>query len=219
MSMLIFGIIWTVFSGLMGVLVLVSPGTMTVNGVEVSRNDTGAMLVPILFIGLFVLIGIILIAVGLKKVLRDIATSKNGIETYGVVIDISETGTRVNGSPELKAIVMAITEYGQMERFEEIIGFDYNKYSYGEYLKVKQYKDDINIIEKIDESIIPYNQLEKLEEVKQQYIGNKGLMNHGIGDTTGVYDEYYMGDNNEIKKLDEDTIVINGVTYKRNEEH
>lgn len=217
MSTLIFGIIWTVFTGVMGILIINSSGTMIVNGVEVSRNDTGAMMIPIIFIGVFILIGIILIVVGLKKVLKDIATSKNGIETYGVVIDISETGTRVNGRPELKAVVMVIMEYGHMERFEEIIGFDYSKYPYGEYLKVKQYKDDINIIDRIDGSLIPYSQLEMLENARRQHVGNKSYMNSGIGDTTGVYDEYYYGENKEVKKIDDDTVVINGVIYRKHE--
>lgn len=219
MSTLIFGIIWTAFSAVFAFLVFGIPGTMTVNGEVVSKDDYGVMLMPAIIIGIFIIIGIILIVTGLRKVLRDIATSKNGFETYGVVIGISETGTRVNERPELKAIVMVIMEYGEIQRFEEIIGFDYNRYFYGEYLKVKQYKKDINILDSIDSSMIPYNQLEKLENVKQQYVGNKGFMNYGIGNTSGVYDEYYRGENNEVKIMDDDTVIIDGVVYKKHEEN
>ena len=214
MFYIIFGLVWTAFSGLMMAMLCFTENNTT--------TEAGDMFGAKIFLGVFVLIGLGVTSIGVVKVVRDMMTKIKGTETMGVVIGIKESGSVVNGRPELKAVVMVLMENGCFDRFEEIIGFDYNKYRLGDYISVKQYNKDINILGKVDETIISYGVLEKLEQVRKEHIGHGGMNYNQVGgyvenDTSGVYDEFYAVENNkdDVKRIDDNTVIIDGVVYTK----
>ena len=107
MSLLIFGIIWTVITTLVAV-------PMCLGGIN-------------LFLGLFFLlfygIGITMITIGARTIHKNNMTKKYGIPCYGIVLNVVETGTYVNGAPEYKAEVQIMNpETSNIETIYEIIG-------------------------------------------------------------------------------------------------
>ena len=156
MSHLIFGIVWTVISGFVAVIMYSGDAAVRVNGEFVSQEVFNEMLWPKLFIGLFLSIGIAMILVGLKKILTNLLTKIKGVETYGLVIDIARSGTYVNGRPELMAFIL-VPVNDEVNRYSEIIGFDWNRYRVGDFVLVKHYKNDVNIIRRVNGNTVPYH--------------------------------------------------------------
>lgn len=153
---LFFGIVWTAISIFIAFIMYNTNGTIEVNGRPVSHAEFEAMLWPKLFIGLFVLIGIIFICVGLKKIITNIITNTRGTETYGLVIDVRPSGTTVNGRPQLMADILIVVD-GRTERYSEIVGFDWNKYRTGDFTLLKHYKKDVNLIRRVNANEVPGN--------------------------------------------------------------
>ena len=179
MSLFIFGLIWTIFCTLIFIPFILA----------------GQIVVIIPFIVIFEGIGIFLIVKGAKQIIKDKKTDKNGIICYGIVNSISTTGTSVNGSPELKALVTIYLESeNNILNISEIIGFDANKYPEGSCVKVKYYDGDINIIELADFNYIPINAQNSLKAT-YDLLNNRNM-------STDV---------NQAS----DVIEINGIKYKR----
>ena len=152
---LIFGLIWTAFTGVfVYVFYFAGVGTITVNGVPTSQAEFNQILFPKIFLGIFLLIGIIMIIKGLKKILANMATSSKGEIKYGYISDVYYNGSRVNGRPRYNARIILI-ENGSPCEFEEDIGFKKYQYPSGSYVKVKHYKNDVNILNTIDEYSVP----------------------------------------------------------------
>ena len=140
-------------------------GTITVNGEIVSQEEFSGMLMPKLFIGLFWAIGLFIMFRGIKKIIRDSSTSIKGEICFGRICDIYNSGATVNGRPELKADVIVYVPSAQKTRMiSEIIGFDRNKYRYGDYVQLKYYNGDINFEGNIEESILPFYIQEELSK-------------------------------------------------------
>lgn len=155
---IIFGIIWLLITGMVTLgFYSGTASTITVNGQIVSQEEFNLMLGPKIFLGLFWAIGIIMIIIGLRKIIKNAKTEKFGEVCYGRIIDIRKTGTRVNNVPELKAIVAVYIEsLGTTEEIEEVIGLATNrKYNVGDYIEGKYYNGDINIDSYIPETMIP----------------------------------------------------------------
>ena len=91
------------------------------------------------------------------------ATSAVGKEAYGVILDIHPNGCSVNGRPQLVADVLVALDKYSVNRYTEVIGFDWNKYEVGQYLEVKHHKNDINILGEAHKAQIPYDVLTLLE--------------------------------------------------------
>ena len=265
---LVFGIIWTAITGIATMAMYSSTGTVRVNGQIVSQDQFNGMLWPKLFIGLFWAIGIFMIVVGLRKVLINLKTGIKGVRTYGVVIDILETNCYSNGQPQLKADVVVIMKDKSTQRYQEVIGYDYNKYRIGEVLSVKHCDKDINIIGIAIENQIPYGDREIIDRIRHEHsctmeyagghfnnnsrrvykkVGNNGdtSSSSGFGYAGDGFDDYmsnggydsgyskgyndgytthtvrldnddYGASNNAVQQVDENTVIINGVEYKKN---
>ena len=185
MFKLIFGLVWTAFITPIFIICLVIPGEVR-DGVDMN---------PMLFIfmSIFEAIGLYLLITGLKKVIQDNKTKKYGIECYGIIRDIQETGSYVNNSPEYKATLDFMNpENYQVETIEEIIGFDYDKFSINSYVLCKYYQGDINIENSIFENEVPSGIKTYLVPVQQN------------SNYTGV--EF---------SSDGEYVIINGVQYKK----
>lgn len=190
---LIFGIFWTIVSVLMLVLAWSAGGLV------------------IAFMLVFVVVGLFLVFTGLKKVLANRATNIYGVETYGIVVDVRPSGTRINDRPVLNADVVIVEESGVTGRYTESIGTSYNKYRVGEYVLVKYHNDDINIINRADISIVPQYIKDKLQSegymagtapyISAGFIGgytpgsNGGYLNYNQGyqDFNHGYQNYNQG--------------------------
>lgn len=143
-----FGILWTTITTAVFALFVFVPANVR-NGDEVS-------LMPVLILGLFEVVGIILLVSGAKQVIKDKKTSKYGLQCYGIVRQILQTGSYVNNRPEYKAVIDFVNpESQQVQSIEEIIGFDYNKYPVNYYVMCKYYEGDINLEYPVDESQAP----------------------------------------------------------------
>jgi len=172
-------------------------------------------------------------------------TSMKGSEISGVVVDIMETGSYANGRPELKAAIVAILPDRTTKMFYEIIGFNYRKYRMGECVKLKHYKNDVNIIGLKMDNNLSYDELEIVERIRSEhscsgeYVDgvvrrthrnpamNSSFINNeyaGDGYSDGGYSDGGYNDgytthsvkNVGVHKVDEDTVVIDGVEYKKN---
>ena len=106
-----------------------------------------------------------MLVAGAKTVIKDKKTDKYGISTYGLIINISETGSYVNNNPELRADILTYLPYENTTRtFKEIIGFAPPKYEIGTYVLLNHHEDDVNIVQSTDKNFIPSDVLEKLGE-------------------------------------------------------
>ncbi len=151
---IMFGLIWTAISLLIFIVML----------------STGSVF-GILFMLIFVAIGLFVLWTGVKKLKANKDTDIHGVETYGIVVDIRPSGSSVNGRDILNADVVIVEETGVTGRYTESIGTSYNKYRIGEYVFVKYYNDDINIINKAEATIVPEHIKEKL--ASEGYIGGQ----------------------------------------------
>lgn len=169
------------------------------NGEWVTQAEFSTMLWPKLFLGVFLVIGIVMIVIGIRKIWCNSTTARYGRETHGIVIDVYPSGSRINGRPILNASVAIIEEDGSIGEYVESIGMSYTKYRPGYFVKVKHYNGDINILETVEPGMVPYGLKEKLE------------MNSGFGQQ-----DYNYGFRNDIENTrTSDTIAINGVEYER----
>lgn len=143
---------------------------------------------------IFFIVGVIFACKGAKKLISDHQTDKYGTQAYGIVSDILPTGTSVNGVPELKANVFIYKEDGSVESYAEVIGFSADKYKPGDFLLVKHYKNDINILQQVNQESIS-------DEVKTALCEAAGVHNN----TSNLHIDGNMAD----------TIIIDGTEYVR----
>lgn len=160
----IFGLIWSLFTMLFTWVFYFSNGNISVNGKMVTQAEFNAMLFPKIFIGVFWTVGIVLMFWGLKKIIRNMKTSKIGIECFGKIIKIYPSGTYINGIPELKAdFVVYIDTENKVETLSEVIGMNKYKFPIGAWFKLKYYEGDINIGELLKEDQVPLNVVDIIE--------------------------------------------------------
>ena len=181
MDKFIFGLIWSVFVILFAAI-----------WISFGEFKTSILL----FFLIFIAVGLWIMYLGIKELLKNKKTNKYGEICYGIItsIDADTSSVQVNGNCQYKATVNFY--YPQLNgtmTFCESYGYKREKYSVGECVKVKYYNDDINIIEgNIDINTLPYNIQDCLKGVQQN---------------NAVPDGLYTGNENEI--------VINGVRYVR----
>lgn len=139
---LLFGIIWTLIC--MPFMFIMLSGSENIN------------FLACLMIWAFFGIGIAFIIAGIRKILRNINTDKNGEECFGKVIEVEDTGAKVNGNKIYKAFVaLYINSENRVAIISEEVGFNPLKYRIGEYVLVKYYQNDINFVKNIYENEIP----------------------------------------------------------------
>lgn len=176
---LCFGFIWVVVSSI---------GLGAVFSLPKSERPTPAIVMIIMFL----IIGIVIMVIGIKKLVSNMLTEIKGIETYGVIMDIYPSGASVNGRNIMNVDVNIVEENGNIGRYTESIGTG-RKYNTGDFVKVKYYKYDINIKGKVRKEEIPYYTLEKISVEDE-------IINRPVGDSIVI---------------NGDTIVVNGVEYVR----
>ena len=166
---IVFAIIWLFITGICTFAFYSGEaGTITVNGQLVSQEEFNLMLGPKIFMGIFWVIGIFILILGLKKIIKNAQTYELGEDCYGRIVDIKRTGASVNDVPELKAIVTVYIEsLRTTQNIEEVIGLaTKGEYQIGDYVEGKYYNGDINIASYIPENIIPLHIQDKLRNVK-----------------------------------------------------
>ena len=198
---LIFGTIWTVFSSLFLLIVIIA-GSSNTNG-EPGFHFNPEMIIPILILTLFVGVGIFLMVTGYKKVKKDKNTKKFGLPGYGIIRDIKPTGCYVNEQPEFKASVDIINpETNQLETIDEVVGFNYNKYPINSYVNIKYYQGDINFEGLVDKSQIPDSIKDSLKELN--YTSE-------VSDPYNSFNEHH----NIVFSDDKEYVTIDGSKYKK----
>jgi hypothetical protein len=147
MPLLKFGILWTLITSVM-LIILLKAGQINI------------------WVLIFWGIGIFMIIKGVIELVRNGFTTKKGVLCYGIIKSVSTTGLSVNGNPEYKAdVAVYIESENKVVHCTEKIGFNPEEYEEGSCVKVKYYKDDINFIEKnVDFNMITYNAQNNLSE-------------------------------------------------------
>ena len=97
----------------------------------------------------------------------------------------------------MDATVVIVTEHNTTDTYIENIGFNKEHYQYGDYVKVKHYKKDINIIGHAQKHEIPYYQFEMLQA--------HSPYNDFIDSDDELHDEHEDGD----------FVILNGKKYRR----
>lgn len=194
MFKMIFGSVWLLFTSFIAYVAYGgNSSSISVNGQQVSQEQFNRMVGPKIFLGIFIAVGLWLFISGVITVFRNHQTNTKGRETYGVILAVMQTGCYVNNRAEYKAEVLTVLENNTVETFEEIIGFSFFKYKPGNYVLLKHYKTDINIVKVINPNEIPYSVLSLLESTQN---------------ILPVDDDTY-------NETENDTIVLNGVEYVR----
>ena len=193
---LVFGAIWTGISVLVAIIMYSGTGEITVNGVPVSHDEFAQMLWPKLFIGLFIVIGVVFLIAGIRKLLKDATTTVKGEESYGIITRVACSNTYVNGQPIMDGFISVVVD-GTIQEFKESLGLNYKKGGLGDCVRVKYYNGDVNIIETVLFEDIPYHMQDMLRSCHE---------NSGISSQAQHIDTHEpVGD----------YVVINGVQYKK----
>lgn len=111
------------------------------------------------------MIGIIMMFIGLKQIIRNMKTNIYGITCFGKILDIYSTGVKINGRTVYNASVLI---YIENEGITKIINekIDYkNRFFKGYYVTVKYYNNDINFVDFLeDERNIPQQVITMLDK-------------------------------------------------------
>ena len=151
-----FGLIWTIFSSFFF--------GMTFITIAKSADGDSSIFVVLLVCILFEGIGIYYLHKGRKAIKKDKETDKYGRFVYGKILKTRRTGSYVNDVPELEAIIAAyIPSEGQTRQFVETLGIGAFAYEADDYVTLKYYNDDVNIVSIINSSQIPLEILEKID--------------------------------------------------------
>lgn len=180
---------------LMGIVFLGMSGLFSV--VTIMDGEFGVFL----FLTPFWLAGGWLLYTGIKKVLTNIKTNKLGMDTYGLVVDFTETGTYVNGYPVWCAHVLVFVG-NRVQRFREEVGTD-PRFDVGDFVRVKHYENDINVEERESMYSIPSHIREMLELAAPVAILKHDV---NINNAPQKYKDFVVT---------EDSVIIDGVSYPR----
>lgn len=140
---LIFGIIWTVISFIIGFVLLL---VMNFGG-----EGGGDLVLGLAIVALFLVVGLFMIFLGLKRYITDNRTERFGEECFGRIKEIYADKVAFDGRKELKAKVKVyIPSYNIVVDAEEFVGYEDPDYEVGDYVKVKYYIGDINFLSGIE---------------------------------------------------------------------
>lgn len=134
-------------------------GTYMAEGVSVfgswiPQDEFRLLLLPKLFFGIMLFIGICLLVLGIIKYLLSLRTHRKGYDAYGLIVDVSPGSIYFNSEPILYITVLIATEDGGVKRFREAVGLS-PEHTVGEYILTRCYKQHVNILDAIDESLVP----------------------------------------------------------------
>ena len=184
---LMFGLIWELICIPIFALFLI----------DVPAEEPIAMLPLIIMALIFNGVGILILAIGIKKIAKDKKTDLHGEETFGRVIDVHPNGNTFNGRRQYNALVeVYIKSENKTVQIEEVSGLGRSDYDIGDYVKVKYYNGDINFIEKVYPDYLPVDARTAIENSKTYTPAKKA------SDPVIVYESA-------------DIIQVDGVRYQR----
>jgi hypothetical protein len=159
---LIFGLVWCLIVGFITYGFYGTDAPVTVNGELMEHSEFSALLMPKLFLGLFWIVGIVMLIIGLRRIIRNTLIATRGEETYGIVMDVRPSNIRIKNRPVWEAEV-ALLRDGHLVTLTATVCTVYNQYKPGDFMHLKCYKNDINILGKALRADVPYNILTVLE--------------------------------------------------------
>ncbi len=179
---IIFGGFWLFVTGCITISFL---GTMI--AVSFTENLFDNVFV-ILFLLLFWSIGLFILRIGLKRLIKDKKTDKYGLETYAMILRTFFSGKSINENPVYNA-EFAVYDPATHEVYKTIeeIGYSTDEYVPGTFVFGKFFNGDINI-ERVGPSV-----------VVPEYIRTQ----------MGDYVEHYK------IQLPDEQIMVDGVEYIR----
>ena len=158
--MIFFGVLLSLISGLISGFLFPS-----IISSDLPASDKEGLFIIFGFFAFAFLIGICFISVGLKKLIQKRILYRKGFETYAKIDEILQrrylnsrsNGRDVNYNLDLTAVLLVVDKNNTQFVFKKPIGSDRDAYSEGEILKVIYYKDQLEIVEKIQPYYIPEN--------------------------------------------------------------
>jgi len=163
---IIFGLFWTLVTAII-TIGSYSADTVYVNDVPVSQEEFATMLFPKIFLGIFWLIGLTMLFIGIRKIIKNIQIETKGEQGFGKICDIYHNGVCINDNPQYKADVsLYIPSTGKSMLVSEVIGLNYYAYQIGSYVEVKCYNNSINIVRTVGKEELPYEALNLLEPIE-----------------------------------------------------
>lgn len=150
---IIFGTIWTLFLAPFYYVFFTNP-----NSVEIPA---------ILIIGLFSIVGIAILTMGIKKVMKKNKVKKEGFDCYGKISMIRPNGTYLCGRPQLDAEVVCCVR-GVPKIFTATIGFKYGDYYPGACVKIRCLDGEAILLELANENRILADDSETIDQIIQQ---------------------------------------------------
>lgn len=160
-----FGAFWElIVSIILFVFYEVPNGTITVNGKIVSQAEFNSLLWPKLIFLIFILVGLFFVVIGIIGLIKDNKINELGKEYYGKIIDIHNNDCSINGRClEDAKVKVYIEELNEIKEYTEHLEL-HSLYREKDYIKVKYYNNDINIIDTLEEIEIPSNIKELLDK-------------------------------------------------------
>ena len=187
----LFGTVWTIFTAFMTFAWISSEGKFLVSDSIGLRYKFTVLGGQMCFFGIFWLVGLTILCIGVKKLIRNANTNKFGEECFGVVCNIYNSGTYMNDAPELKSDVLVyIPSLNETKVISEVVGVGQSEYEVGSYVRLKYYNDDINLEGIVDEDELP--SATKLILEKSPEFNNKTINNNFVN-----RDKYTKKDNEE----------------------
>ena len=167
---LIIGIIWETVVAIVTFLLWFTDTNVRVNGTYMNHNEFSSLLWPKILIGLFWIGGAIILIRGIRKILKNQKTEKNGEQCYGKICGIRPTGAKIMGKTVYKVLVATfIQSFNQTNILETEIGTDNIAYSVGTYVELKYYKGHTKIDKIIEMNQIPQEICGLINQNVEQY--------------------------------------------------
>lgn len=167
--MLLFGVIMILSLGFV-LCNMYTAETIRVNGTVVTQAEFRTMRTPPILILIMMAVSAGMIIYSLRRITIDRKTDQHGTEAYGVIADISPSGLRVNGVPQLTAHVLVLQENGSVLELSESIGNNRNRYCTGDFVRVKYLEEDVNILHTIDRETLPPALVQLLNKEFKAYL-------------------------------------------------
>lgn len=127
-----------------------------------TAKSGGLTLTPMMLLGLFLFLGLGLIFTSIKKMIADKKTNAYGEYRYGMVVRVFPSGAKDDKADIMNAEIIVVQSGGVIGVYVESMRTNHNKYRVGQYVYVKHYGNDINIISKIEADGVPKDVRDKI---------------------------------------------------------
>ena len=127
--------------------------------------DTGTLIL----ISALLIVGLVFIYIGIKKIWENVVTNRKGVEKYGIVVECFEKRERKRKSGHYILKVLIIDDEDNVRKFDKFCVWGYGV---GAFLIVKYYKNHINIIDCVSSYLVPDFEKYKLKSSYNDYINN-----------------------------------------------